>query len=145
MAREKIAWIARLLVGGVFCYSGWNKLTHPIEEFQYAIEQYQLFSSEWARMIAHVLPWVELVFGVFVLLGFLRSLSAFALSLLSVSFIALLGSSLARGIEIQNCGCFGKNIHLTPEQAIIVDGFLLILLLFLSSVKNTPLELDNWL
>ena len=48
--------VLRLAVGGVFSYSGWNKLARPFQEFQFAIEQYRVFPGYLAKAIAIALP-----------------------------------------------------------------------------------------
>ncbi len=137
--------IARLLVGGVFVYSGWSKLIHPSQEFQYVIEQYQAFPSFAAQLLSHTIPWVEFIFGVFLALGFVRFLSARILAALCIAFLSLLGSAVWRKIDLSNCGCFGSNMHLTPVQAFAFDSSLLVLLLYLVFSSKRFFELDEWL
>ena len=137
--------IGRVFVGSLFVYSGWNKLIHPAEEFQYAIDQYQLFPSLIAKIISHTIPWVEFIFGAFLILGFLRKMSARILCLLSFGFIALLGSAMIRKINLENCGCFGVGIHLTPLQAFSLDSCLFLALLYLSFLKQQVFEIDGWI
>ena len=137
--------IARILVGGIFVYSGWNKLVRPPQEFQYVIEQYQVFPAIFAKLVSYTIPWVEFIFGAFLIIGFFRMWSARILSCLCTGFIALLSSTLIRKINIGNCGCFGEGIHLTPTQALMLDSSLLLMLLYLSFVSKRKLELDSWL
>lgn len=139
------AFIIRICLGSVFLYSGFNKLIRPIEEFQFSLEQYQAFPTWSYTFIGHVIPWSELILGAFLLLGYWRKLSAHLLSLMTLSFIMLLASTMIRGLNLTNCGCFGDAIHLTPPQAIGVDSCLLILLLLVARYDKTPLELDSWI
>ena len=144
----KNAWLVtlmRLIAGGIFTYSGYNKLIKPVQEFQYVIEQYQTFPSFLVFWIAHILPWAEFIFGVFLVIGFLRFLSAGILSLMSLAFLILLSSSLIRGIDISHCGCFGEGIHLTAAQAVVLDSFLVMMLVFLSRYPFRFMELDQYL
>lgn len=149
MQMPKAFWrlliLVRILVGGIFVYSGWNKLSRPVQEFQYMIEQYQTFPTSIAKLVSYSLPWIELCFGTFLIAGFLRKLSAQVLSILTLSFMVLLGSALFRGIPIENCGCFGESIHLSPIQALSFDTFLFLLLLYFSRSSEMSFELDRWL
>jgi len=137
--------LIRVVVGGIFAYSGWNKLTHPAQEFQYLMEQYQLFSGAFIRMVSYILPWFEFVFGAFLILGFLRKTSARILSAMCMGFLWLLISTVVRGIHLEHCGCFGEAIQLTLSQAITLDSCLLAALLFLSFRSQKNFELDQWI
>ena len=137
--------ILRVCVGGLFVYSGWSKLIRPVQEFQYAIEQYQVFPALVAKIVSHVLPWTELICGAFLALGFMRLLSARVLSVLCFSFLSLLISAILRKIDLVNCGCFGEGIHLTPIQALTLDSCLLLLLVYFASSPKKVFELDGCL
>ena len=137
--------IARIGIGGVFIYSGWNKLLSPIQEFEYALEQYHLFSGIWTAVVANVIPWLEFILGAFVMLGFMRKQSAQMLSGLCLGFILVLASTVIRGIDVANCGCFGDAIHLSPQQAMMVDIGFLLLLALIARAPRTLLEMDQLL
>ena len=137
--------LIRILTGALFTYSGWSKLISPVQEFEYVIEQYQLFPSPIIRLIAHALPWIELVFGTFLLIGFMRTFGAQVLCGLCAAFLLLLASTLIRGIDVGHCGCFGKGILLTVTQAFTLDSCLVLILMFLSTYQPQRFELDQWL
>jgi uncharacterized membrane protein YphA (DoxX/SURF4 family) len=143
-----MAWIfllLRLACGSVFIYSGWNKLVRPVEEFQFVIESYRSFPSLVIPSIAYSLPWVEIVCGTFLFLGYLRVASARLLALLTAGFLILLTSAYLRGIDLSHCGCFGEGIHLTPVQAITFDCCLLVALTLVSISKLKAASLDAFL
>lgn len=135
--------ILRVFVGGVFAYSGWNKLSKPVQEFQYAIEAYQAFPSTVNLVAAYTVPWIELILGVFLILGYFRRKTSISLLCLTISFLTLLISTKIRGIEIANCGCFGEGVHLTVTQAIMVDTSLALALFFLTKFRDQFLEIDQ--
>ena len=116
----------------------------PAEEFQYAIEAYQVFPSRINELASHVIPWVELLLGVFLIAGYFRKKVASALSLLTSTFLFLLLSTKIRGIEIASCGCFGEGIHLTVTQALFVDSVLFCVLLVIAKTKETFFEFDYY-
>jgi hypothetical protein len=58
------------------------------------------------NLAAITLPWIEIVAGVFLVLGIWMRASAILLSALTLVFMVAIGSALARGLDI-DCGCFG--------------------------------------
>lgn len=116
-----LTFLIRLIVGGVFIYSGFSKLIAPIENFVAVIESYQFLKPQFIYPVAFTLPWLELIFGTFLLTGFLTRISAILLSLFSLLFVGLLSRSLILKLPITECGCFGAGITLTPQQALLLD------------------------
>jgi len=143
--RSLVISLLKILVACVFIYSGWEKLLTPRANFVAIIDQYQFFSAQAIEVISFLVPWLELVFGTFLLLGFITRMSALVISGFLVSFIFLLGRSLMMGFDIAECGCFGSSITLAPWQAIVLDC---VLLGFASMVAWRPprlWSLDAWL
>lgn len=116
---------ARTLVGAVFLVSGLHKLAAPVEEFAVVIEAYRLISPGMSLKAAHLLPWLEVFLGFLLVSGFQVRAASAAGGAFFTLFIAALGSTVLRGIELANCGCFGGGIHLTPHQAMTLDSVLL--------------------
>lgn len=141
-AEEILPLLMRLMVGGIFVYSGWEKLTVPIQNFMAVIQNYQFLKSPFVEWVAFILPWFELVFGTFLLLGFMMRISAGVLAVFLLSFIALLGRSLLLKLPISECGCFGSGLSLVPWQAMILDGglFLLALMLIFKDLRFFSLD-----
>ena len=133
--KEKIFWLAaRCLIGFIFAYAGLSKLLEPVQNFEAAILEYQLFPYFWARPLAMIIPWIELIMGSFLILGFLPRASALVISMLSLSLVIIITASFIKtGTFPENCGCFGKGVHLAPYQVLILDMlvFLLGLRIFL--------------
>lgn len=140
-----ITFFLRVCLGFIFIYSGWHKLSRPIQEFEYVIEQYQTFPSSLIHLIALVVPWLEFLGGICLVLGFLRLWSARFLLSLSASFILLLSSILLRGIDLSHCGCFGEGIHLTVSQALVLDSLMALALTYLSVEKAGVVEISRWI
>jgi len=143
--KEIYLLIARFFLGGIFLYSGLGKLLEPVETFRGAIAAYDVIPYEIVPAIAYSFPWLELVFGAFLILGFLPRLSALALTFFSVSFITLIASAYSIHGELPaGCGCFGEGgIHLTPLQVILLDVFDTFLGLSLLFHKEHPLSLSS--
>ncbi len=139
-------FLARIFVGLVFVYAGFSKLMEPVENFRAVILQYEVIPYAFAVPIAYVFPWVELIFGAFLILGYAARLSAFVLGLSSLTFLIILGTSnaLLEG-GASDCGCFGEGsfIHLSTRQVFALDlvNFFLALKLFLT--RNHSLSLDE--
>ena len=110
--RSTTAWLthpnaalaARVLLGCVFLYASLDKIRHP-DLFAEAVYNYQLLPEVMVNIVAIWLPWLELVSGVLLVLGFWIRGSVLVLTGLMMVFIGALGFNLARGLDI-NCGCF---------------------------------------
>jgi uncharacterized membrane protein YphA (DoxX/SURF4 family) len=139
-----IALAARVAVGLVLIAAGALKASSAPEEFSYIIEQYQLVGSDVALVIATFMPWVELIVGYALVLGwFTRPASGLA-ALMFASFTFALASTKLRGIELPNCGCFGSSWHMPPSATMILDLLLLFCCLAAFARGRERLSLDNW-
>ena len=67
--KEIFGLLARLVVAGVFIYSGIVKALAPAEEFAYAIESYKVLASGPALLAAYAVPWIELYAGLLLAAG----------------------------------------------------------------------------
>lgn len=124
-------FLIRIFLGGVFFYSGFSKLIDPVENFSAVITSYQVLPAGWVWPVAFFLPWLELIFGTFLVLGFLTRASAAFLAALSGTFIVLLSRSMILKLPITECGCFGAGIVLAPWQALVLDTGLFLMALIL--------------
>ena len=142
-----IWFIARIFLGLVFAYSGFSKLMEPVENFRGIIAQYQVIPYFFVPAIAYIFPWLELIFGVFLLLGFAPRLSAFNLAFFSLCFLIIIGSSnILLGVTPMSCGCFGQGgIHLSVRQVFFLDVIDFAIGLKLFSMKDHLWSLDNLL
>lgn len=149
MKRDQIFWAAaRVFIGFVFAYAGFSKLIEPIENFRGAIVEYDVFPYAWVNVIAHVTPWMELIFGAFLCLGYAPRWSAAGVCLLSLGLIITLASSnvlIHSGSKV--CGCFGQNslIRLTVRQMFVFDIFSFLITLKLSNKKSFPWSVHSLL
>ncbi|WP_370625737.1 MauE/DoxX family redox-associated membrane protein [Corynebacterium sp. TAE3-ERU16] len=105
MTLDVVSALARLALAAVWLYSGWQKLSEPVDT-RLAVRAYELFSDDTADLIAIVLPIGELILGVFLLVGLFLRFSAFISQVLLLLFIVGIGSAWIRGLSI-DCGCFG--------------------------------------
>lgn len=141
---DQAAFAARLILGLVFLYSGFHKAVQPAEEFAVVIEAYNILSPSDSLTAARVVPWIEVFTGAFLITGFLaRAAAAVGGSMLAMFMFALL-SAIIRRVPLENCGCFGKSIHLTPPQAIMMDAALFLMAIIAYKRGRRLLSLDNW-
>lgn len=111
----------RTVLGAVFVVSGFQKLTTPYQNFAAVIEKFEILKGTPVIVMAQTLPWIELVAGVFLILGFWEALSLGVLWAMNTVFIGALSSVLIRKIELDHCGCFGEAVTLSVPQILSLD------------------------
>ena len=95
----------RLIVGGVFIWAGVSKIADPLS-FAHNVRNYQLVGQTLSFLTAIFLPWVELIAGLWLIVGLYPKSSALLISCLLFFFIVLVAITMARGLNV-DCGCFG--------------------------------------
>jgi uncharacterized membrane protein YphA (DoxX/SURF4 family) len=96
--------VLRVLLGLVFVYASLDKIANP-SGFARIVYQWQILAPVPANVVAVTLPWIELVAGLLLLAGVWRRDAALVLAVLLVVFLGAATSVLARGIDVENCGC----------------------------------------
>jgi uncharacterized membrane protein YphA (DoxX/SURF4 family) len=94
----------RLLLGGLFVWASLDKIANPAA-FARIVYQWQIGGPVASNLVAVTLPWVELTAGALLVAGVWKRASALVLALLLVVFLGAAGAVLARGIDVENCGC----------------------------------------
>src|SRR5690606_6631725 len=128
-AIDIVLGFSRLFVGLLFIFSGLIKANDPTG-FGYKLDEYFLvlgldFFSDYSTWIAVLICGIEIILGVFLLLGFYKNKVAWGLLLLTVFFLFLTFYSAFFEV-VSSCGCFGDAIPLTPWESFIKDVILLI-------------------
>ena len=142
--RRAVIWLGRLLIGGIFLYAGYAKLTYPnhnlwpwfllkfsvaanLSTFAFQVESYRVVGAAVSSLVAHTLPFVEMVLGILLLIGWQLRIWATLASAILAGFLILVTRAYLLHMEI-NCGCFG-----TPEPltglTVVRDGVLVLLAL----------------
>ncbi len=121
-------WACRIVLGGIFIYSGYIKQQAPLE-FSGAIAGYKLVPDALIFPLATYLPWAEMILGALILVGWKIRYFAAAAAALLLGFIVVLTITYFRGIDAQ-CGCFGFGERISP-LTIARDGLILLPALFL--------------
>ena len=106
---DKFWFVARLFLGSVFAYAGFLKAVEPVQNFQAVVLDYEVFPYFLSTPIALIVPWLEVLFGVFVIVGFKTRFSSLFLGLFAASFVVLIAASYIKlGDFPESCGCFGE-------------------------------------
>jgi hypothetical protein len=104
--------MVRLVVAGVFLWSGAAKLVNPAA-FADRIEGFQLLPWPWAvTLVAVTLPVLEVLVAVLLWIGPWRRAALLLTAAMGLLFAAVLLSAQLRGLAA-DCGCFGAG-EVTP-------------------------------
>ena len=129
LQNRKLLIIFRLIVGGVFIWAGISKIADPLS-FAQNVRNYQLVGPALSFLTAIFLPWVELIAGMWIIIGIYPRSSALLISCLLMFFILLVLITMARGLDV-DCGCFGTFSRRADWQLIAEDSLWLALSLAL--------------
>lgn len=121
--------LTKFFVGLLFIFSGLIKLNDPLG-FSYKLEEYfEVFYvtllNPFAVSISILLCALEVILGVFLLLGYFTKKVLWALLILILFFTFLTFYSAYFDV-VKTCGCFGDAIALTPWQSFGKDVILLL-------------------
>lgn len=104
LADRRFIALLRVVLGVVFIAAALPKLADPIG-FAKAVANYRMLPELPERLLALLLPPVELLAGVCLLLGVLDAGASLLVFLMMLLFIGGVGAAVARGLDI-SCGCF---------------------------------------
>jgi len=85
----------RLVLGIVFIYAAIDKIANPAA-FAQSIYNYRMLPHTFINFMALTLPWLEIIWGSALLIGFMLFI-----------FIIAISFALVRGLDI-SCGCFSS-------------------------------------
>jgi len=143
--------IPRVLVGGLFIFSGFIKANDPLG-FSYKLKEYfEVFQTDsgmaFFEYFAHIaLPLAilvcasEIVLGVMLLIGFKRNLTLWLL-LAQIAFFTFLTFYSACYNKVTSCGCFGDFLPLKPWESFWKDVALMFLITLLIAGKENINEI----
>jgi len=135
-----VALSARMLLGFIFVVASTDTIADPTA-FATSISYYKIVGAPLTLIIATVLPWLELLCGLFLLFGMLTKGSSGLILLMLVVFTGGVLSGIARGLDI-SCGCFTRDptvdkigwLKVSENLLLIVLGFVC---LFTNSTRFT--------
>jgi uncharacterized membrane protein YphA (DoxX/SURF4 family) len=132
--RQRISiLVVRIFLGVLFVYASINKILYP-GAFAGIVYNYHILPDEMIHVTAVVLPWLELLLGLFLILDLWLPGAVLVANALLTVFLAAIAFNMARGLNI-DCGCFTPAAESqTPAPMIyfvIRDSLLLISSLYL--------------
>jgi uncharacterized membrane protein YphA (DoxX/SURF4 family) len=108
MDRRLLPWLGlalRLLASGIWLVAGVAKLL-DVTAFEQQISGYQMLPDSLVTPAAYGIPLLEIVLGLYLLVGALVRPAAIVSCCLMLLFIIAPGQAWARGLAL-DCGCFG--------------------------------------
>ena len=154
MIKEGFLWVIRLIVGGLFIFSGLIKVNDPVGTSIKLEEYFDVFSNDIAGIFIYLKPFalyiavflvvIEVVLGVMLILGVKSKATVWSLSGM-ILFFTFLTFFSAYFNKVTDCGCFGDAIKLTPWESFYKDLILLVLISILFLFKNDlPKYSSKW-
>ena len=147
-------WIARIIVGAVFTFSGFVKaidpwgFTYKIQDYLAAMGDAMTIFSDLAFAGAVVLSAIELVVGLCLIFGIRTKESSWIAALLML-FMTPLTLWIALENPVQDCGCFGDaliiNNWTTFWKNVVLCIFIAYLLFQAKNFKSTISTQKQWL
>jgi uncharacterized membrane protein YphA (DoxX/SURF4 family) len=157
--RRTLIWLGRLLIGAIFIYAGYAKLTYPnhnlwpwfmlkfsvsanLSTFAFQVESYKVLGAEGSSFVARTLPFAEIVLGLLLLIGWQLRIWATIVSAILVGFLAVVSRAYLLHMDI-NCGCFGTPEPLTGwtvlrDSALVVMALVMTVFAFQEARKPHP-------
>jgi len=135
--------VLRLALGGIFLWAGLAK-AFDVQGSMNSVDAYRVLPDGLIRPVAVALPSIEILLGLFLILGLFTRVAAVGTGLLILVFLAGLAQAKARGLPI-DCGCFGAGgagdgvgwFDLLRDAALFAAAA------FLAWRPHGPLQLDN--
>ena len=135
-----LSLIIRIALGGIFVLWSISKIADA-NGFAESIDNYQILSNPFIGIMALTLPWIELVCGLFLIVGIrLKANSAIIAAMLFI-FIIAISSAMLRGIS-SNCGCGSDEAVAIGLPKLIEDILMLAgaLYIYFYPVKTITIE-----
>jgi len=127
--RKTLILVVRIILGGVFIYASFDKILNPAA-FAEVVYNFQILPGQLINLTAIILPWLELLLGVFLILGVWFHGTVFLCNLLLVSFFGAILFNVTRGLDV-DCGCFsttsGGSSGVSMVWPLLRDGVFLLL------------------
>lgn len=134
--------VGRIIVGMILLVAGIGKIRNGQNRFLQAIMGYDLVPDPIAAILAHGLPWLEVLSGSMLIVGFLSQGAALLAIGLFLMFTAAIILSLIRGKQ-NDCGCFGRIVPVQWRlvyRNLVLIGLLLLVYVFRGGVMGV----DQW-
>jgi len=142
LSNKYLLLLLRILLAFVFIYAGIEKIADP-SGFSDSLDNYRILPLFSVNIFAIILPWIELIAGLFLLFGIKVKENSLIISFCLCVFIIAITISLFRGLNI-DCGCFGTvNGSKVGVYKLIEDFVLLLMGVLLINFDSKFLSLKN--
>jgi len=124
---DYLTMLFRIVVGITFIWASIYKIIEP-DDFSKSIWYYHMVPGSLINIIAIILPWLELICGIFLIFGIYYRGSVVWINVMMIAFIIALTTAVIRGLDI-DCGCFkaAKSSGGSALRALLLDLGLIIL------------------
>ncbi len=142
-----LALLARLYLAYVFLLACYHKILDP-GSFALDVATYQILPLSLINLMAIILPWIELVAGVLLLVGFRTRAAALLISGMMLMFTVAILIALDKGLDM-SCGCFASQGAVEEDpiswRTIVRDLSWSSLALYVVFFDHNPIGVDRWL
>lgn len=122
---EYLAFVLRLFIGIMFIYASTTKIAYPAE-FAKNVEAFRLVPYWMVNTVAVLLPWLELICGLFLVIGLATRAAVLVVGVLLAAFTIGIAINVMRGAPI-SCGCFDSVGEEITWWYVLRDGILVLL------------------
>ncbi len=137
--------LLRVALGVVFMVAAVDKIGSPAA-FAQNIANYRLLPFQTINALAIVLPWLEMVAGLLLAVGWWTRAAVLVIDGLLVVFIVAISQAMARGLDI-SCGCFDTDpaAHKMTRWTLYWDIIWLAWGLWILAFDQGKWSLEHWL
>jgi uncharacterized membrane protein YphA (DoxX/SURF4 family) len=99
--------VLRIVLGMIFIFASYGKIINPYG-FALSIASYQMLPLSVINIFAIIMPWLEMIAGILLVLGFRIRANALIINMMLVVFIIAISQALLRNLMLSDCGCFSS-------------------------------------
>lgn len=138
--------LGRVLVGSILVVAGLLKIRAGAQWFLTTLLAYDLVHGVTAGALSKGLPWIEVICGALLIIGFLTPFATAASFVILVVFTAAIASAILRDKSV-DCGCFGRSTKISRARWTLVyrNIALMGLLLSIHAFAGGGLSVDGLL
>jgi len=104
LTSEYLSLVLRFFIGYYFIYASMDKIPNPAQ-FAVVIENYRAFPYWGIKVAAVIVPWTELICGLFLIIGLRTQAAAAIIISLFIVFNVIIGANVIIGSTF-SCGCY---------------------------------------
>jgi uncharacterized membrane protein YphA (DoxX/SURF4 family) len=129
----------------VFIFAALHKIADP-GMFALDVATYQFLPLSLVNLMALILPWVEVLAGGMLIIGFRTRAAALLVAGMMVMFMIALGWALHLELDM-SCGCFASAAEADPisGMTLLRDAGWLLLALYILFLDRRPIGVDRLL